>query len=193
MKKCKSIFTISWTRRKCLEEKLELSKFDLSEKPIDPDETLMEEKVLKYIKQFSIMSSLEQLREVVRNLADTFNNPNVRESSYFDFYDDSLNIHGFPPNLPSNKEGFKQFIYLLWKAFPDIRIIFEDIIIEGNKVVCRYYLTGTHKGDFEDLQPTGRQFNVNGMTEFSFRNEKIIERWNLVDMISLREQLTTHT
>ena len=67
----------------------------------------MEEKVLKYIKQFSIMSSLEQLREVVRNLADTFNNPNVRESSYFDFYDDSLNIHGFPPNLPSNKEGFQ--------------------------------------------------------------------------------------
>jgi len=31
------------------------------------------------------------------------------------------------------------------------------------------------------------------MTEFSFRNEKVIERWNLVDMVSLREQLTTHT
>jgi predicted ester cyclase len=46
----------------------------------------------------------------------------------------------------------------LWKAFPDIRIIFEYIIIEGNKVVCRYYLAGTYKGDFEDLQPTGRQF-----------------------------------
>jgi predicted ester cyclase len=104
-----------------------------------------------------------------------------------------LNIHGFPPNLPSNKEGFKQFIYLLWKAFPDIRIIFEDIIIEGKKVVCRYYLTGTHKGNFEDLQPTGRQFKVNGMTEFSFRNEKVIERWNLVDMVLLREQLTTQT
>ena len=135
------------------------------------------------------MSSLEPLREVVKKLADTFNNPQKRESSYFDFYDDSLIIHGFPPNLPTNKEGLKQFIYLLWKAFPDIRIIFEDIIIEGNNVVCRYYLTGTHKGDFMDLQPTGRQFKVNGFTEFSFRNAKVIERWNLVDMISLREQL----
>ena len=76
------------------------------------------------------MSSLEPLREVVRKLADTFNNPQNRESSYFDFYDNSLIIHGFPPNLPANKEGFKQFIYLLWKAFPDIRIMFEDIIIE---------------------------------------------------------------
>jgi len=139
------------------------------------------------------MSSLEQLRQIVKNLAETFNDPKVRESSYFDFYDDSLNIHRFPPNLPTNKDGLMQFIYLLWKAFPDIRIIFEDIIIEGNKVVCRYYLTGTHKGDFGDLQPTGRQFKVNGMTEFSFRNGKIIERWNLVDMVSLKEQLTSQS
>jgi predicted ester cyclase len=28
------------------------------------------------------------------------------------------------------------------------------------------------------------------MTEFSFSNAKIVERWNLVDMVSLKEQLT---
>ena len=139
------------------------------------------------------MSSLEPLREVVRKLADTFNNPQIRESSYFDFYDNSLIIHGFPPNLPANKEGFKQFIYLLWKAFPDIRIMFEDLIIEGNKVACRYNLTGIHKGEFMDLQPTDKQFRVNGMTVFSFRDTKCIERWNLLDMISLREQLRTQS
>jgi len=135
------------------------------------------------------MSSTQPLREVVRRLEDTFNNPNIRESSYFDFYDDSLTIHGFPPNLPTNKEGFKQFIYLLWKGFPDIIIIFEDIIVEGNKVVCRYSLVGTHKGEFMGIQPAGKDFRVNGMTIFSFRDAKVVERWNLVDMISLMEQL----
>ena len=135
------------------------------------------------------MSTPEPLREVVRKLADTFNNPQNRESSYFDFYDDSLTIHGFPPNLPNNKEGFKQFIHLLWKAFPDIRIMFEDIIIEGNKVAGRYNLTGTHKGEFLDIQATDKQFKVNGMTIFSFRNEKVTERWNIVDIISLMGQL----
>ena len=137
----------------------------------------------------SKMSSVESLREVVRRLENTFNDPQIRESSYFDFYDDSLMIHGFPPNLPTNKKGFKEFIYLLWNAFPDIRITFEDIIVEGNKVVCRYNLRGTHKGDFMDLRPTNKQFKVNGMTIFSFRDTKCIERWNLVDMISLIEQL----
>jgi predicted ester cyclase len=104
-----------------------------------------------------------------------------------------LIIHGFPQNLPTNKEGFKQFIYLLWKAFPDIRIMFDDIIIEGNKVACRYNLTGTHKGEFMDLRPTDKQFRVNGMTIFSFRDTKCVQRWNLVDMISLMEQLGTQS
>ena len=139
------------------------------------------------------MPSVEPLREVVHRLADTFNDPQNRKLSYFDFYDDSLIIHGFPPNLPTNKEGFKQFIYLLWKAFPDIRIMFDDVIIEGNKVACRYNLTGTHKGEFMDLRPTDKQFRVNGMTVFSFHNAKVIERWNLVDMMSLMEQLRTQS
>jgi predicted ester cyclase len=151
------------------------------------------EKLIKKAIHISIMSSAESLREVVRRLADTFNNPQNRESSYFDFYDDSLIIHGFPPNLPTNKEGFKQFIYLLWKAFPDIRIMFDDIVIEGNKVACRYNLTGTHKGEFMDLRPTDKQFRVNGMTVFSFRDTKCVQRWNLVDMISLMEQLRTQS
>jgi predicted ester cyclase len=134
-----------------------------------------------------------ELSEVVRHLADTFNDPQKRESSYFDFYDDSLVIHGFPPNLPTNKEGFKQFIRLLWKSFPGITITFEDIIIEGNKVACRYNLAGTHKGKFVDIWPTNKQFRVNGMTIFSFRDAKVIERWNLVDMTSLMEQLKTQS
>ena len=151
------------------------------------------EKLIKLAIHTPIMSSVEPLREVIRQLADTFNNPQNRESSYFDFYDDSLIIHGFPPNLPTNKEGFKQFINLLWNAFPDIKIMFDDIIIEGNKVACRYNLTGTHKGEFMDLQPTDKQFRVNGMTVFSFRDTKCIERWNLVDMMSLMEKLRTQS
>jgi predicted ester cyclase len=137
------------------------------------------------------LSEQGQLREVVRRLGETFNDPRIRESSYFDFYDDSLVISGFPQNLPANKEGFKQFIYLLWKGFPDIKIKFEDIIIEGDKVACRYYLAGTHRGEFLGIRPTDKQFRVNGMTVFSFGDGKVMHRWNLVDTMSLMEQLKT--
>ena len=79
------------------------------------------------------------------------------------------------------------------ESIPDIIITFDDIIIEGNKVACRYNLTGTHKGEFVNLRPTDKQFKVNGMTVFSFRDTKVIERWNLVDMMSLMEQLRTQS
>ena len=42
-----------------------------------------------------------------------------------------------------------------------------------------------------ELQPTNKRFRVNGMTVFSFRDAKVIDRWNIVDMISLMEQLKT--
>ena len=135
------------------------------------------------------MTTVEPLRENIQKLAETFNDPKIREKSYFDFYDDSLIIHGFPRNLPTNKEGFKQFIYMLWNAFPDIRITFEDIIITENKVVCRYVLSGTHRSHFLELPPANKTFRVNGMTIFYFKDRKCVERWNLVDMISLLEQL----
>ncbi len=135
------------------------------------------------------MGTNEALRGNVQKLAETFNDPQIRETSYFDFYDDSLTIHGFPHNLPNNKDGLKEFIYLLWNAFPDIRIKFEDIIIEENKVVCRYVLFGTHKGKFLNIPPTNKTFRANGMTIFYFKDGKIIQRWNLVDMTSLMEQL----
>jgi hypothetical protein len=60
------------------------------------------------------ISQAESLKEVVLHLAETFNDPHKRELSYFDFYDESLVIHGFPPSLPTDKEEFKQFIYSLW-------------------------------------------------------------------------------
>jgi predicted ester cyclase len=103
------------------------------------------------------LSNIQQIRLTIRK----------KENPYFDFYDGSLIIHGFSPNLQANKEGFKQFIYLLRKAFPDTRIIFVDIVIEGNKVALRCNLSGTRKGEFMDL---GQLINnwVNGMTVFLF-------------------------
>lgn len=49
------------------------------------------------------MSTNEVLREIVRKLAETFNDPQTREKSYFEFYDDSLIIHGFPPIYQATK------------------------------------------------------------------------------------------
>lgn len=86
-------------------------------------------------------------------MAETFNNPQKREISYFDFYDNSLIIHCFPLNLSNDNEGFKQFIHLLWKSIPDISITFEEVIIEEKKIARRYNLREhTRRGSLLDFR-----------------------------------------
>lgn len=95
------------------------------------------------------MSSVEEIREIVKNLAVTFYYP--KGWVYIDFYDESLRTCGFSQHHQVDKGRFKQFIYLLWNAFPDITKIFEDVLIEGNLFAGRYRLEETHKGKSLDL------------------------------------------
>lgn len=78
---------------------------------------------------------------------------------------------------------------MLWNAFPDIRITFEDMIAEQNKMGCRYYLSGTHRGEFLRHPPTNKKFKVHGMTIFAFQEGVIKQRWNVLDVLELIDQI----
>lgn len=109
---------------------------------------------------------------------------------YFDLYDESLVTHGLPPKFPSNKEGLKTFYSGLWKAFPDVNVTFNDILIGGNKSAIRFTMIGTHVGKFLGIPPSNKSFRVQGMSLFAFNDSKCVERWELIDMLSMIEQLS---
>ena len=79
----------------------------------------------------SRVSTVRSLKKVDRRLEYTFNDPQKRESLYFNFYDGSLTIHGFPPNLPMNKEGFNNSVtpydehFLILESFLKILLLKE--------------------------------------------------------------------
>ena len=126
---------------------------------------------------------LEQALEHLNNIQD--------RTPYFDLYDDtSLVTHGLPPNLPSNKEGLKTLYTDLWKAFPDFNLVLDDLIVEGNKTAVRFTMTGTHKGKFMGIPPSNKPIRIEGMSIFAFRGSKCVERWELIDMLSMIEQLS---
>ena len=104
----------------------------------------------------------------------------------------SLQIHGFPPNLPSNFEGMRMFYDAVWRAFPDSQLVIDDdVIVEGDKAAFRYIFTGTQKEEFMGIPPTGKRVKIDGMTilRFDQSSSKCIERWNLADMIGLMQQI----
>ncbi len=52
--------------------------------------------------------------------------------------------------------GHKAIVSLSRTAFPDQWWQIEDLIVEGDKIVARTTMTGTHQSDFSGIPPTGR-------------------------------------
>ncbi len=134
------------------------------------------------------MVSPQELVAAFDRAKASFNSQSDR-TGWFDLYDASLIAHGFPANLPANFEGVKIFYNALWTAFPDSHVEFDDIVIQGDKLAVRFTFSGTHRGDFLGIPATGKKVKVDGMRFFRFIGTKAVEMWNLVDMLSMMQQV----
>jgi predicted ester cyclase len=65
-------------------------------------------------------------------------------------------IHAPVPAGATGAQALKQVWPVLLRAFPDLHVELEDLIEEGDKVVARNTVTGTHQGEYRGLPPTGK-------------------------------------
>ena len=87
-------------------------------------------------------------------------------------------------------EEFKRYLATYLAAFPDTRVTVEDIIAEGDKVVSRYTVRGTHKGMTDEYgPPTGKQMMIEGITLYHFKGGKLAEMWDRYDNLAVMQQL----
>ena len=77
----------------------------------------------------------------------------------------------------------------LYRAFPDLHITIEDLIEEGDKVVEKDTVTGTHQGEYNGLPPTGKSVSYSEIFIMRFVNGRIAEIWGVVDLFSQMRQL----
>ena len=93
------------------------------------------------------------------------------------------------PGLAGGREGMKQFFTMMRTAFPDLRMAVDDLIAEGDKVVARTTMSGTHKGKFMGMDPSGKQFRVSAIDVIRFADGKAVEHWGLTDAAAMMEQI----
>jgi steroid delta-isomerase-like uncharacterized protein len=87
-------------------------------------------------------------------------------------------------------QALKQVFGTLHRAFPDLHIAVEDLIAEGDKIVSRTTVTGTHQGEYMGLPPTGQSITYNEIFIIRFVNGRIAETsWGVVDVFSQMQQL----
>jgi steroid delta-isomerase-like uncharacterized protein len=86
-------------------------------------------------------------------------------------------------------EVFKSTVSTYRTAFPDVRMIVDDIIAADDKVVLRWHSEGTHRGELEGLAPTGARVSVTGISIDLWKDGKVVESWNEWDNLGLARQL----
>lgn len=96
------------------------------------------------------------------------------------------------PDGPVGAEGVRKVARMYRTAFPDLRFTIEDLLAEGDKVVSRVTLSGTHLGPLHHIPPTGREVaGISGIVIDRFENGKLVERWGNFDNLRLMQQLGT--
>lgn len=131
--------------------------------------------------------SLEGNKHIVRRYQEIYNSNNLdalHEVVKEDFLTPRM-LPGMPPGL----EGAKQLHQATLLGMPDWRTDIEDLIAEGNKVVARITITGTHTGDFFGIPATGRKIRISGIYIARIANGKIVEHWGEEDSLGLMQQL----
>jgi steroid delta-isomerase-like uncharacterized protein len=98
-------------------------------------------------------------------------------------------IHTPLPIQATGAELLKEVSVRLHRAFPDLRITIEDLIEEGDKVVSRQSVTGTHQGEYMGIPPTGKSVNYNEVFVVRFVDGRIAETWGIVDVLAQMRQL----
>jgi predicted ester cyclase len=115
---------------------------------------------------------------------------NRKEMSAFNaYFSPTLIDHALPPGLPAGLEGRKIFVSTFLSAFPDIHVHVEDTVADGNKLVTRWSARGTHNGDLMGIPPTGKKVSITGIAIDRFENGRSQEHWEIIDELSLMQQL----
>ena len=132
------------------------------------------------------MSSIENNKELARQFFEQIWNQGD-ESAIDRFI--AEHAAGNDPKFGVGRESFRLQWHKWRQAFPDIHFAVEEIIAEGNTVVTRWRLTGTHLGEYLGKAATGNMVDVDGVSIDRIENGMVVSGFDAWDSLGFREQI----
>lgn len=83
----------------------------------------------------------------------------------------------------------KALVRTYFDAFPDLECSIADLLADGEKVILRWTVTGTHTGDLLGISPTGKSVTVAGIMISRVAGGKIAEEWESLDELGMLKQI----
>jgi steroid delta-isomerase-like uncharacterized protein len=86
-------------------------------------------------------------------------------------------------------DEIREVIAAFREAFPDLEMTIEDQVGEGDFVVTRYSITGTHSGELDGMPPTGKRLTITGVNVARWSDIRIVEAWETWDALAFVQGL----
>ena len=115
-----------------------------------------------------------------------------RADAIDEMLDENGIAHGLsdnPVNPIKGPRDFRPFHTQFREAFPNMTIVIEDLVAEGDKVAARCSVRGNHKGNFQGIAASQSPIEFTGMTIVRIADGKIVEAWNNFDFTTLNKQV----
>jgi steroid delta-isomerase-like uncharacterized protein len=94
-----------------------------------------------------------------------------------------------PANPIKGPRDFRPFHTVFREAFPNMEIVVEDTVAEGDKVAARCSVRAKHEGAFLGRAATASPVDFTGITIVRIQDGKIVEAWNNFDFMTLHRQV----
>ena len=133
----------------------------------------------------------EENKQLVRRWFDEVWNKG-RADAIEEMFAENGVAHGLSddPSQPiTGPREFRPFHTLFRDAFPNMMIVVEDAVAEGDKVAARCSIRAKHEGDFMGREATQSPVEFTGMVIVRIENGKIVEAWNNFDFMRLHKQV----
>jgi steroid delta-isomerase-like uncharacterized protein len=128
-------------------------------------------------------------KQVVEQLLEAWNDGDFERIESL-FAEDYVNHNPPPfPGAGEDRAGQLQVMRMLRDAFPDARAETDHMVAEGDLVVLHDHVAGTHQNDFGPFPATGKRASWDFIHIFRVVDGRIVERWGLIDVMSMMQQL----
>jgi predicted ester cyclase len=132
---------------------------------------------------------IEQNKILVRELTEQIWNCGALERIP-DFYSVEY-VAEYRPYATARRghDGIRGMVERARTAFPDYHEEIREIIAEGDFVVVRFTITGTQRGQWGALAPTGKRVEFEEVAILEIRAGKIIRQRGIADNLTALRQL----
>ena len=140
------------------------------------------------------MQTLEAYKQKFRHIPEIIMNQGETSFADLEIAEDYVEHIPMPPQFPTGRQGFKEFVVMLRTAFPDLHyevdhLTTTDLVGENQKVVHRIVATATHLGPWGTIPATGSKMTWTEIHIGLYVESRLVEHWGNIDTFGIMQQM----